>query len=245
MLVCFAAAGASSFSWLLRFSELGRSSKGADSNDSASEVELRLMSRIHWGRMRFLDSQHRAVPIEEIIASSAAGERVEWIDWGFGRQKNDRVYGGQLRSVQRLHGTPQFCTVALLVDLLTMVGRTKGFTVSDPVFFDRARPEGSRGLSNKVYNSTLRRFLVGCTDGGVVLDAVSVMDYSHHGHRGGACTELFHLGVAEDRIMALGRWRSSAYLAYRQLAREFFGETAASMMMAPERHILESSGGPH
>ena len=89
-----------------------------------------------------------------------------WIDWGFGRQKNDRVYGGQLRSVQRLPGQTQFCTVALLIDLLIMVGRTKGFKSTDPVFFDRARPEGMQGLSNKVYNSTLRRLLVGCVDGG-------------------------------------------------------------------------------
>lgn len=242
--VMFAAASSSSFSWLLRWSELGRSSGGADSNDDASEVQLRLMSRIHWSRLRFLDAMHRVVPIESIIASAAVGESVEWVDWGFGRQKNDRVYGGQLRSVQRPHGAPQYCTVALLVDLLIMVGRTAGFKVTDPVFFDRDKTEGSRGLSNKVYNKTLRRLLIGCSDGGTVLDAVSVMDRSHHGHRGGACTELFHLGVSEDRIMALGRWRSSAYLAYRQLAREFFGETAASMMLAPERHILEGSGGP-
>ena len=50
---------------------------------------------------------------------------------------------------------------------------------------------------------------------------------------------MFHLGVPVDRIKMLGRWKSDAYEAYRQIAREIFGELAQSIVNAPERHVLD------
>ena len=232
----FRSMAVSQYAWLLRFGEAGRGKKQADTNTESTDSELRLMTRVHWGRLTFLDAAHRVIPTED-IPLGRDGE-VEWVDWGFGREKSDRIYGGQIRSAQRNRDHPEWCPVATLVELLVASARCEGFSYTDPVFLDRSKPTGRQGLTNRVMNTILREHLVGCVVNGEVITAERAMHYSSHGFRGGACTELFLEGVPVDRIKAFGRWRSDAYEAYRHLAREIFADMSRRIISAPERHIL-------
>ena len=232
----FSVCAACMFTWLLRFGEAGRGAGQSDDNAGASAAERKLMTRICWERLVFLTARHTVIPFAELEARQ---NEVEWVDWGFGREKADRVYGGQIRSAQRNRARPWYCVVALLVAYAVRSIRA-GAVATDPVFMDRSKPKGKRGLTNKVMNALLRKRLIGCTVNGAVIGKdIDVLEYSSHGFRAGSCTELFHLGVPVDRIKMLGRWKSDAYEAYRQIAREIFGELAQSIVNAPERHVLD------
>lgn len=96
--------------------------------------------------------------------------------------------------------TPSYCPVSALESFIKLRGSMAG-----PLFLD--------SLGNPILMSAFRRQF----SDSLRFCKLSPVHYKPHSFRIGACTQATMLGVPDDKIKQMGRWRSNAYRRYIRL----------------------------
>lgn len=202
---------------LLRTAE--HAGTGASSPLRVGQVQFLVEDAVPGSRVRFLEDRRDLVGLRLILVNAKTG---------------------------KLDAVPQTALVGRRVDHLDVVGPLYDYFISHGLFAPERRMEplfcalnlsGQRVVQSPITGALFRQGLTSL----LVAAGIPTSGFGGHSPRRGGCNDLFDGGLPVDMVSAAGRWKSLAWMEYRDLTSAAMKAMAAVPVQMGVHPLGESS----